>query len=126
MSKIISVFVILGLLILIFKSYNDSNDLLQNYILTEGTVLSFTIAAKGSSNTVKYEYKVDGIFYEGYNAYPEISRSQGSIIVGKKFPVAFLKKDNKISHILISTKDFRNFSIPFPDSLLWIKNIEIK
>ncbi|SJZ77281.1 hypothetical protein SAMN04488128_1011541 [Chitinophaga eiseniae] len=96
----------------------------QHYVLTVGTVLEYNINSRGPGGTVKYAYKVKGKLYYSSNPYPEIHRSGKDSIVGKQFPVAYDTADVDNSRILITTKRFKEFSIPFPDSLLWIEDYE--
>jgi hypothetical protein len=41
-------------------------------------------------------------------------------LVGKQFPIIYLKEDESVNDILIFKSDFDTYNMPYPDSLKWV------
>lgn len=120
--------IILGLPLYI--GYNNSKNfdtiLLKDSIIVNGTIFSYEYITKHSPS-FKYTFDLDGFSYQSESSnsgigsdYPSLS----SQLIGKSFPV-IVNKDvpKKYNKILITPADFKNFNLPYPDSLLWVKTI---
>lgn len=102
----------------------NENKLKQHYALTDGVVLKFVPYSRSPGVSIEYSYQVNGKLYHGSSGYANLFSSGRDSILGKHFPVAYDTTDAKNYRMLITTKDFKAFSIPFPDSLEWIKNYQ--
>lgn len=102
------------------KGYN----LKMNYVLVTGEVTDFRSGPRGSGGNVKYTFEVDGNVNKKERGYNNVKESRGESLIGKHFPVAYEKGNVKNNRMLITTSDFESFSIPFPDSLKWVKQFE--
>jgi len=101
-----------------------SNNLKKNYGLITGTVTDFVIDHRGAGGNVEFTFELEGKEYKNVRGYANIVGSEGDVLIGKHFPVAYEKGNIKNSRMLLTSKDFESFSIPFPDSLKWVKEIE--
>ncbi|NML40657.1 hypothetical protein HHL17_25900 [Chitinophaga sp. G-6-1-13] len=118
-------YLVFGTIICLGISYSMMRyRLKQHYVLTVGTVQEYNINPRGPGGSVKYSYKVKDKLYYSTDVYPEIHRSGMDSIEGKQFPVAYDTTDVGNCQILITTKRFKQFSIPFPDSLSWVEEYE--
>lgn len=102
------------------KGYN----LKRNYILVNGEIKDFRSSQRASGGSAKYVFEVEGNMYKNQRGYNNVRKSRCESLIGKHFPVAYEKGNIKNNRMLITTSDFESFSIPFPDSLKWVKEIE--
>nr|WP_295872324.1 hypothetical protein [uncultured Chitinophaga sp.] len=102
------------------KSYS----LKQHYAITIGKVLRYKENSRGPGGSIDYSYQVKGNSYQATCDFPEIYPFGKDSIIGRYFPVAYDTTDVRTSMMLITAKKFKQFSIPFPDSLSWVKQYE--
>jgi hypothetical protein len=114
-DKIIGLlFAILVALGILWPFYRK-NELNTNYVLLNCKIIS------KSSNYKSIESFDCQLIYKG--SIKSVSANSGvkkkNIFVGKYFPMAYSPKLN-MGQILITPKDFKDYNIPFPDSLNWV------
>lgn len=91
-------------------------DLKYNAVITTGLLKSTSYHSKSSLVDFEYSYKYDGKMYNSSFSSGKIDYSN---LMGKSFPVLVSKLTNK-SIMLITPSHFKQFNIPFPDSLNWV------
>lgn len=99
-------------------------NLKKNRCFTIGYVVRFSGDYRGAGGTIHFKYHVKGENYEEANAFVNLYKYEGYRFEGKTFPVAYDSTDYSNSRILITTADFKDFLLPFPDSLQWVKQYQ--
>jgi len=105
------------------KSLRDKILIKQN--ISTGIIVKYT---HGYKSIAKYEYRFQ---FNGKDYYSNSSSSSfvdnyvtiGNTVVNKSFPVIFNTEDPDLSKLLIVPDDFKEYNIPFPDSLNWVKEV---
>lgn len=93
------------------------NEILEAPAMSTGIVRSVVFKAK-KGYYIEYDFTIDGI-----STYATTYRSQVPAgIVNRSFPVIYSKTHNDKNEILIFSDDFKEFNLPYPDSLRWITN----
>jgi hypothetical protein len=85
-------------------------------VLTTGKITD-ELHSSSSGVFLRYEYSVEGEKYIGSS---ETIYFCYGLFVGKVFPVIYHKEHPNISAILVDPRDFENFNVEFPDSLVWV------
>ncbi|RAJ06724.1 hypothetical protein LX64_01851 [Chitinophaga skermanii] len=116
------VFLVIGCFFI--KAMIRDKQLTSDFKIVPGGVVNFYADYKGSGGSVKYSFEVNGQIYHGLGAYPTIYSSRGYSLIGESFPVAYQVDDLNNNRMLITTTDFKEFNLAFPDSLAWIKKME--
>lgn len=123
---IVSFVIIIIISIFIYISGKESGDnyrsnILKNPSLTSGTVTGVDLKGR-LGNFIEYHFSYGGNLYSSDgNAHKEYA-SLRNFIINKKFPVVFDSVNPNYNMILILPEDFKNYNIPFPDSLKWVLN----
>lgn len=113
------------ILAILFIRYQVRVIQLKNYKgLVTGKVVDFIEDYRGAGGAVVYEFELNGKLYKRQNGYSNIYTSKGNSLIGKYFPVIYDANDTTNCMMLITPKNFRAFSLPFPDSLNWTKEYE--
>ncbi|HEU4552095.1 MAG TPA: hypothetical protein VFS25_04645 [Chitinophaga sp.] len=116
-------FVVLFVFIYLFIVYQfKGSELKNNAIITTGVILKFKSDYRGEGGAFVYSFNINGKYYENQRAYPNIRSSDGYNLEGKIFPIVYDKNDPDNNRMLITDKDFKTYSIPFPDSLKWVED----
>ncbi len=72
---------------------------------------------------VKYQFNVNGKAYKSSASFSQkiMSFENFKLLENKSVPAAYnLKYGKMLSYILIFPDDYKDFNVPFPDSLNWI------
>ena len=125
------VILIIGFGLCYYFSERNNNklktEIIKDAVLTSGIVSAYLHDYKGIS---EYEYYFST--NENMANYYSKSSSSSSFVtyakIGKKvlnksFPVIYNKSLPQYNKILIIPDDFKEYNIPFPDSLNWVKEI---
>ena len=90
-------------------------ELRSKYLLMNCKIISISSNYK-SAPTFECEF-----FYNGQQKIvgSNTNVNKERIFIGKYFPIAYSPKIN-VGQILITPEDFKNYDIPFPDSLNWV------
>lgn len=123
--KIFAIILIIGtLLILIAYGIVDQSFLRKNYMITTGLITDCRYPMNRGALSFYFDYEVDGKKYQYSTIISNLNTSYARDFIGKQFPVAYSKNDPEKCRILITRYDFNEFSIPFPDSLNWVRRYE--
>lgn len=107
-----------------FFSIPRYNRLKNDYILSTCYSYDFSPGSSYKNNppSIYYKYKVGDREYRGSTQLDKISSTDlQDHLLHKTFPVAIDKNDYSNSAVLIEPATFKEFKMPFPDSLKWIK-----
>lgn len=122
-TNLLKVFLVVFALGSIFIIGNLEHNAYKRKILTNPVLATGTISEveyKGKSGyVVSYSFEVDHRFISSYVNGARFGRLR-NIIKGKSFPVIFNGNAPEYNRMLIHPKDFKEYNIVFPDSLLWI------
>jgi len=106
--------------IVLLWQYNVREGIKKNKIIVIGKIIEYEqgLSTKGQSPQFVYYYYVNGASYKYFRHtnWPK----DGSIFIYKSFPVVCDSTNPKNSRLLIFPDEFRDFNIPFPDSLQWV------
>jgi hypothetical protein len=111
------IWVIFSLLIcsMFFWHFYSKNEIKEKYVMLECRILSIASTYR-SAPTFQCE-----IFYKGeikiVTSNTNVDKNQ--VFIGKRFLFAYSPKIN-IGEILVTPEDFKDYNIPFPDSLNWV------
>ena len=73
--------------------------------------------------SIDYHFSVEGKVYRGGVSYSQLLMPYKNfkLLENKSFPIAYNKKfGHMLSYILIFPKDYKEFNVPYPDSLKWV------
>lgn len=105
------------------NSIMDWDRLMRTRIITMGTVAGADKISRNPAIYICYWFEVDGEIFNCKMA-KRIRFSQADTLVGMHFPIAYEKGNPENSEIIITPEDFKEFKLPFPDSLRWIRKIQ--
>lgn len=100
-------------------SRNEYKDTKNNAVYTSGLVTK-TKYQKGGSYEVYYQFQVGNETYKDSDLIDGCSELSNQV-EGKIFCVVYNSLNPNQSAILITKEDFKRFGLPFPDSLIWVK-----
>jgi len=109
----------------IWYSYNASNSLKDNQILTIGTIEYFQGGGRANAGrtVINGTYSINGIRRNVSSVLFKsqiIGQNPEKYFIGKKFPVIYEKGSPNHCIFLITPKHFAIYNRPFPDSLRWV------
>jgi hypothetical protein len=93
-------------------SIKQHNDLKIKGVISNATIIGDSFM-KGSN--IKYYFN-----NEKYLTPTGLGSSKIQKLVGKQFPIIYLKEDESVNYLLILKSDFDKFNLPYPDSLKWV------
>ena len=108
--KIIGIFAFF--MLLRWMSIKQHNELKIKGVISNATIIGDSFM-KGSH--IKYYFND-----ERYSTPTGLGSSKIQKLVGKQFPIIYLKENEKRNDILIFKSDFDKFNLPYPDSLKWV------
>lgn len=117
-KTLIFIFLISLIVFFIIKNKNDKNQRLKNNgVYTTGKIVGITKVFK-SGVFLDFEFKdLNGKIIDG----SELSQfSNHTIFIGKHFPVIYNSDTPADYQILMTSEQFKEFNIPYPDSLKWV------
>ena len=92
-------------------------------MLTTAVVTDYKFGYRGGISFI-YEFVFEGKLIKNKKSFMEIVPSKGANFLNKAFPVLYLQNSPSNNQILISRYSFKEFEIPFPDSLNWVIEFE--
>ncbi len=120
LSLLLFIFIIF---IIYFQAYFEKAKR-KNEIITDFQIGSAEIHSSGfvymRGSEVRFSFKSNKKVIKGR----EVSHKYDKIykqLIGKSFPVVFKKSDPNYNDLLIFPKDFKEYKLSFPDSLIWVK-----
>ncbi len=121
---IISIIIIITIGLIIYLTGKKSGDNYKKNILNKPTLTTGIITnveLKGRlGNFVEYHFDFNrNTIYSNGNAHNEYAPLK-NFIVNKQFPVIFSSVNPNYNMILILPEDFKEYNVPFPDSLKWV------
>lgn len=123
MRLAMTILILFGVAYVMFYLLYNADKLHDNFSIVTGRVTGFSGDYKGSGGVVHYEYITSSRKNSVGRKYPNIHSKSGMVLVGDSFPVAYEVGNPSNSRMLITPRDFESFSIQFPDSLTWVKEI---
>ncbi len=113
------------LLFLLFIGYNRWNrrSIQTNHKLSSCLIDKVKTVGREQYVLIKYHFSVDGKIYYSSVSYSQqqMSFENSKLLENKNFPVAYnIRSYNVLSYILIFPNDYKDFNIPYPDSLNWV------
>lgn len=108
--------IITAFLILVYfnnKRFERRNEVISAIVTDHGT-------SHKADLILYYEFNILGKAYKGEAMY-SIGQGNYSDFLNKKFPVIYEKDHPDNSGLLLSPYDFKEYNIPYPDSLKWVK-----
>jgi len=126
-NNILGSLLVVFLVVLIIRNFYHANLLLKNnQIVNGGYVSSCNYGGKGNAGRVfiDYFFFIKGKKLKGSTVFltSEISFSDcQNYFVGKQFPVIYVPEKPTINLMLVSPKNFDQYSYKFPDSLNWVR-----
>jgi hypothetical protein len=126
---LLCVHLIVGILfsIQVYHHYKNRNRLRGNYKTAVGTVTGYKLASytmRRSGGSFEYEFTVNGELYKGSNGDPNTRPKYAHLFIGRQFYVIYDPEDIENNSMMITPQDFKFYSIPFPDSLNWVKECQ--
>lgn len=123
-SRLVSLVILIIVGLIIYLTGRMSGDRYKENILNNPsitTAIVTNVELKGRpGNFVQYNFKFNGkIIYSNGNAHKEFAPLK-RFIVNRQFPVIFSSIDPNYNMILILPEDFKEYNMPFPDSLNWV------
>jgi len=116
---------IIFLIIIILLSCNKSERLRKEGKITSGIIYETSSGGRfGGKLTLRYKYSVNGHEYKSSTSYGKLVFTQGFLFLNKKFPVLYLEENPSNSPILVDRYDFKYYGYLYPDSLLWVVELE--
>jgi len=100
------------------KGQNFVNEILEEPVMSTGVIKSIVFKAK-KGYYIEYDFNINGGMLSSSTYRSDIG-SIRNIIVNKSFPVIYNKRHNDKNEILFLPEDFKEFKMPYPDSLKWI------
>ncbi len=122
-TKIFYTAVVVLIVALIGYAKNSRRLLEANHEVTNCVVDEVKTIGREQVIGVKYHFFVAGKTYKSDASFSraQMSYENFKLLEDKSFPVAYnLKYFDFSSFILIFPKDYKDFNVPFPDSLNWI------
>lgn len=89
----------------------------QNGILLNAKTIDWASGAKMSLD-LRYEFYYNGEKIIGNNAFPDFRGNKK--FENRYFPVMYYPGMGRHNQLLITPSDFKEFNLPFPDSLKWV------
>lgn len=123
-QKIIQVIIILFLIVMIFEIFYQKFQFMKNYKFANGIITETTKRGWKNSGdySIIYHYQVAGKNYkadQSYNLCNNLTREEvTSLLLNKKFAVAYSDKHPSISSMIITQESAERFKYKIPDSLL--------
>jgi hypothetical protein len=123
-SPIISIAIITTIVLLIYITGKKGGDnykanILNKPSLTTGIVTDVDLKGR-LGNFIEYHFTYNGnTVYSNGNARKEYA-SLKNFIIYKQFPVIFSSVSPSYNMMLILPEDFKDYNVPFPDSLNWV------
>ncbi|MNE93942.1 hypothetical protein D3C80_1918520 [compost metagenome] len=68
-----------------------------------------------------YEFKVNNIEYKNSTVKLAFSLGEGYDLLNFNFPVIYQKSNPDNCQLLITPYEFKEYNIPYPDSLNWVR-----
>lgn len=93
--------------------------LTKHFAILVGCTQQWKLASQASVR-IKYIYMVDGKEKSGFTSDPILSYKKE--VEFKCFPVVYNASVDK-ADLLITPADFSRYNLPFPDSLMWVKQL---
>ena len=124
-SVVITLFILFVAVCFFISKSNEKSlkaIILKDSIIVTGQVDSFHPSGNKYSCTIQYSFLLGVHTFSKESSsykYEPLNRH----LVGKTFPVIVNIRNDKYNRILILPEDFKEFGIPFPDSLQWVKDI---
>lgn len=112
--------IIFGMILLVgrFEAKNNQEKIKANYKVVNGTITNVSFKSKlGYLLNYSFDYNLTTNFAETYSSKYAPLRNY---LLHKSFPVVVSTANPKDNDILITPADFKNYNIPFPDSLAWV------
>lgn len=100
-------------------SRNEYENIKNNAAYTSGLVTE-TKYQKGGLYKVHYQFQVGNETYKDSDLIDGCAELSNQV-EGKRFSVVYNSLNPNQSTILITEEDFKRFGLPFPDSLIWVK-----
>ena len=116
-------FTIVLVLIALFNIESETYRYKEKGQFTSAQVIGFEYDYKGRLQ-ITYEYIVGETKRVSKEAFPELKRGAERYLMKKNFPAIYIPGTNE-SRLLASPTQFKNLSLALPDSLLWLKKIEL-
>jgi hypothetical protein len=120
-NGIVSIIIIV-FIIAFFIWRNDNKKLLSNHFYTVGKIYNPYAAYRGGIN-IMYTYIVNNVTYKKETTI-FIKNRYLDFFLNKYFLVTYENGDPENQQILILPKDYSKYSLEYPDSLNWVKNLE--
>ncbi|MBC9914955.1 hypothetical protein [Chitinophaga varians] len=92
----------------------------HHHKVVEGTVMGFSLP-KSPGVKLLYYFYVDGKLYQHEQVVEGLSTLRCRLLIDKRLPVVYEEGDIDNNRLLVFYENFKEFSIPYPDSLSWIE-----
>jgi hypothetical protein len=109
----------------IIKSVVKDGRLIHNGIIINGTITGWKAGYRGYV-IFKYEFISKGIIYRGESGYPQLISLAKKDFIGRRIPVLYVVDNPGVNKLLLCESDYVKYKKPFPDSLNWVKDYELK
>ncbi|MOA25760.1 hypothetical protein D3C78_1465070 [compost metagenome] len=115
----------LVLLVLMFSlmllySHRKKNNLKDDMVITVGQIVNVRNGYKLNID-ITYEFIRKQKKEEHSDLRVALSYAEGKELLYQYFPVIYQKSNPNNCQLLISPLDFKEYNIPYPDSLQWVK-----
>ena len=104
------IFITLMIFLFLFVYYNKLQ-IKESYEIVTGKVIGYKHSGRVSWG-IKYEFKIKGKTIINYYEYKHVKLPYGTIV-----PVLYSSSDPDLSQLLLIPKDFKEYGLPYPDSL---------
>ncbi len=121
-SKYLITFAFLLVLgVILWQNHIQFNKLQKNYKVGICKVYETGTGKYGASLLFRFEY--NGIVYKGQNSFGGAYTSVHERFLNRNFSVAFNPDNPNLNKILLIKKVYKDFNIPFPDSMQWVQDL---
>lgn len=116
-----TVLLLAPLAFLMLRAVVLTNSLRRHPVLTTASVTHYYPDHKKNGGSFAFTYQVDGKTYEGETGIASLFSDRGYDFVGKTLPIVYDSTNVEMSMLLITPGGFKEYKLPFPDSLKWTR-----
>ncbi|SFQ31200.1 hypothetical protein [Parafilimonas terrae] len=122
-NPLTSIFIVVLVFSIIYINGRNSEDDYREKVLNKPELTTGTVTNVEFKSRVGYEVQ---FYFSANNGEIHSKTSFGDIvslqhfIINKQFPIIFSSVNPNYNMILILPEDFKDYNVPFPDSLNWV------
>ena len=128
MNKFLGYTIFIALIFGFFWAEVGQCNLKNKYLIGEAVIINADARGGTSSGGfwIDFVLIIGDKYYNGSSMYHLNKlkvRMVRKFFIGRRFPVAYYRKNPNNNQLLILESDFQKFHLPYPDSLNWVKDL---